>query len=176
MQVSVREPAVAGVFYDDQPERLMHSVDHMLASASSEVPVCPGALIVPHAGLRYSGPIAAEAYHAILPWAERIRRVVLLGPSHRVPLQGMAVPKASVFRTPLGVVPVDQTACQRLLGTSPAVMAHDLPHRFEHCLEVQLPFLQRVLTDFSVVPVVVGETPAEEVAAIIQRVWGAAGT
>ena len=160
---AIREPAVSGVFYESEPARLQRTVRQYLDNARTVLTRRPEALVVPHAGLRYSGPIAAEAYHGILPWAGDIHRIILLGPSHRVALRGMAVPTTQGFRTPLGVVPIDRTTCERLHQECPAVLAHDLPHQYEHCLEVQLPFLQTVLPSFRLVPIVVGETPPEYV-------------
>jgi AmmeMemoRadiSam system protein B len=152
-------PAVAGAFYPADPGELSGMVRAMLEHAgpreAPDEPV-PRALIVPHAGFVYSGPVAASAYRLIRPAAGRIRKVVLLGPSHRVPFRGLAVPESDALATPLGEVPVDQAL--KAKATKLAVVDEaDLAHAREHCLEVQLPFLQALLPDFSVLPVVVGE-------------------
>jgi AmmeMemoRadiSam system protein B len=129
----------------------------------------PKALIAPHAGYIYSGAIAAAAYARVAPQGRRIRRVVLVGPSHRVYFHGMCVPEAERFRTPLGDVRLGAETRQ-LLGTD--VVASDKPHAMEHCLEVQLPFLQVLLGDFELIPIVAGVASAKSVAAAIDSVWG----
>jgi hypothetical protein len=169
----VRVPAVAGFFYPDDADDLSAALEGCLASAEAPHPgeAAPKALIVPHAGYVYSGPIAASAFVRIAPLRGAIRRVVLLGPAHRVYLRGLAAPRAEAFATPLGVVPVDRAAIDAL-GDLPQVTVSDAPHAGEHSLEVQLPFLQRVLGGFAVVPLVVGEASAEEVEQVIERLWG----
>jgi AmmeMemoRadiSam system protein B len=172
-QVLVRPPAVAGTFYPARPDALCEALRHAVAGAQPApdgAPV-PEALIVPHAGYIYSGPIAASAYLRLVPARSAIRRVVLLGPSHRVPLQGMAVPSSSAFATPLGLVPVDDGARRTALSL-PAVTVQDLPHAAEHSLEVQLPFLQSVLGSFEVLPVTVGRGRPDEVADVLDALWG----
>jgi len=170
-----RSPAVAGLFYPADPRRLEALVGAMLA----ETPPPPAeesarieALIVPHAGLVYSGPVAASAYAALASLGDRIERVVLLGPAHRVPVRGLAAPAVDGFETPFGVVPVDRAAIDALADL-PQVSVDDGPHALEHSLEVQLPFLQRLLGSFSLVPFVVGEASGTEVAAVIERLRGA---
>jgi AmmeMemoRadiSam system protein B len=128
-------------------------------------------MIVPHAGYIYSGPVAAMVYARLRSAAARIERVVLLGPVHRVPVRGLALPAASAFATPLGTVPVDLEAVRRLAGL-PQVCVSANAHALEHSLEVQLPFLQAVLEKFAVVPLAVGDASAEEVAEVIDRLWG----
>jgi AmmeMemoRadiSam system protein B len=170
----VRAPAVAGLFYPADPDELEARVSRLLARAARSAPepdVVPKALVVPHAGYIYSGPIAASAYVRLLAARARIRRVVLLGPAHRVPLRGLAAPAAEFFRTPLGLVPVDRDAIASLAGL-PAVGVSDGPHADEHSLEVQLPFLQLALDDFALVPLLVGDADDEEVRAVIERLWG----
>jgi AmmeMemoRadiSam system protein B len=149
---SIRPPAVAGAFYPAEARTLGANVDAMLAAASTHAgaPV-PKALIVPHAGYVYSGPIAATAYARIAGARARIRRVVLLGPVHRVPVRGLALPGAEAFDTPLGRIPLDTAACARL-RTLPQVVESPAAHRLEHSLEVHLPFLQRLLDEFTLVP------------------------
>jgi hypothetical protein len=164
---------VAGFFYPDDPAELAAAVDACLAGAArpraGETP--PKALIVPHAGYVYSGPVAASAYGRIAPHAGAIRRVVLLGPAHRAFVRGLAAPRADAFATPLGVVPLDRAALDAL-AELPQVALSDAPHAGEHSLEVQLPFLQRVLGAFALAPFAVGESSAEEVAEVIDRLWG----
>jgi AmmeMemoRadiSam system protein B/AmmeMemoRadiSam system protein A len=169
----IRPAAVAGMFYPDDARELDGMVRGFLREASSGQGARSRAkaLIVPHAGLIYSGPIAASAYARLAPVARRIRRVVLIGPCHRVPLRGLAVPSADAFATPLGAVPVDRAACESLLEL-PCVRLFDATHAQEHALEVQLPFLQTVLRDFAIVPLVAGDATSAEVAQVLERVWG----
>lgn len=131
----------------------------------------PKALIAPHAGYAYSGPIAASAYSALGGAAHTIERVVLVGPSHYVPFFGVAVPRAEAFETPLGKVPVDDDARREVLRM-PGVVAADAPHAREHSLEVQLPFLQTLLGEFRVLPIAAGDATAREIAAALECVWG----
>lgn len=174
MAPAARNPAVAGLFYPDDPAALSAQVISLLSAAPEPGDRTVRALIVPHAGYVYSGATAAAAYRCLEQAAGTVRRVVLLGPAHRVYLQGMAVPSVAAFRTPLGEIPVDREAVQRLLGL-PDVVEADAPHALEHSLEVQLPFLQTVLGAFSLVPVVVGECPPERVAAVIEALWEESG-
>jgi AmmeMemoRadiSam system protein B len=171
----VRPPAVAGLFYPEAPGELDAEVGRLLAAVSPKRSAerlgrAPKALIVPHAGYVYSGPIAASAY-GLLRNARGISRVVLLGPVHRVPVRGLALPEATAFATPLGSVPVD-TAGAEALRSLPQVCVSGAAHAAEHSLEVQLPFLQRVLGDFTVLPLAVGDATPEEVAGCLERVWG----
>jgi AmmeMemoRadiSam system protein B len=135
----------------------------------------PSAIVVPHAGYVYSGPVAASAYLRIEPRRASIRRVVLLGPSHRVPLRGLALSSADVWATPFGDVSIDAEASS-LLREFPLVGINDVAHAREHSLEVQLPFLQAVLDDFALVPLVVGLAGTEEVASVIEALWTGADT
>ena len=169
---TVREPAVAGAFYPADPEALRSAVVRYLEEAKKpEGPSVPKALIVPHAGYIYSGPIAGSGFVHLLSARDRITRVVLLGPAHRYPVHGLALPAASWFRTPLGDIEVDKDACSRIQGL-PQVVVSDLAHGPEHSLEVQLPFLQVVLERFSLVPLVVGRASPEEVAQVLEVLWG----
>jgi len=171
MQGSIRSPAVAGSFYPESPRRLAEAVHSYLAAADAPgEAAAPKALIAPHAGYVYSGPTAGFAYARIAPARDRIERVVLLGPAHRVPVAGLAAPDASAFATPLGEVPLDGAALERLLQL-PQVDVLDAAHAFEHSLEVHLPFLQTVLGSFSLVPLVVGDARPEEVAQVLESVW-----
>jgi hypothetical protein len=173
---NIRRPAVAGLFYPGNAGELRGLVTDLLAGAAppgthqERGGTQPKALIAPHAGYVYSGPIAASAY-ARLTHPEMIRRVLLLGPAHRLPFQGIAVPSADDFATPLGAVPVDRDAIDAVADL-PQVHALDRAFDGEHCLEVQLPFLQALLDDFSVVPLLVGDATGDEVAAVLERLWG----
>lgn len=172
-ELSIRPPAVAGTFYPADPESLVEALDTSLAAAQApaEGTAVPKALVVPHAGYVYSGPVAAFAYLRLAPGRSVIRRVVLLGPSHRVPVDGIAVPGSDAFATPLGLVPVAEEARRAVLAL-PNVAVDDLAHAAEHSLEVQLPFLQVVLESFEVLPLAVGRSRPEHVAAVLDAVWG----
>jgi MEMO1 family protein len=171
--MNIREAAVAGLFYPDDPAELRRQVLAFLAETPvrPESASPPKALVAPHAGYRYSGPVAASAYAALGPAADLVRRVVLLGPSHRVPFRGIATTSADAYRTPLGLVPVDRAAVAAILDL-PGVTPLDLAHRPEHSLEVHLPFLQVLLHDFTLVPLVVGDAAPDTVAAVLDRLWG----
>lgn len=166
---SIRKPAVAGMFYPADAEELGQMVADCLNGAE-RTGAPPRAVIAPHAGYVYSGPIAASAYVRLEPHAGTITRVVLIGPSHRVRLRGLALPEADGFATPLGVVPVDRAAAARILSL-PQVSVMESAHADEHSLEVHLPFLQTVLDAFSVVPLVAGDATAEEVAEVLDVLW-----
>jgi MEMO1 family protein len=170
---SVRPAAVAGTFYPANPRELARDVDDMLGHSAGGglAPGFPKALIVPHAGYIYSGGVAAEAYDRLRPARGIVRRVVLLGPCHRVAVRGLALPEAAAFATPLGQVPIDRAAIASLVGLSQVVESSAV-HAEEHALEVQLPFLQRVLGEFSLVPLAVGAATPEQVAEVIDRLWG----
>lgn len=170
MSASIRHTAVAGLFYPDDPDQLKTMVEGFLHSAQADGPP-PKAIIVPHAGYPFSGAVAARAYARLAPLRYRIRRVVLLGPSHRVPLRGIAAPTAELFESPLGNVPVDQPALASL-GHLPQVGYQDEAHRLEHSLEVHLPFLQSLFEDFTLVPLVVGDARPEQVAEVLETLWG----
>ena len=176
--LSTRPAAVAGMFYPGDARTLAGEVDALLATAQANRAVSPAltfeqpkALIAPHAGYIYSGPIAASAYALLAPYAQTIRRVVLLGPCHRVAVRGLALPTADAFDTPLGRVPVDREAVAALAGL-PQVVVSGAAHAQEHSLEVQLPFLQRMLGEFAIVPLAVGDASADEVADVLDRLWG----
>ncbi len=171
---SARRPAVAGTFYPDDPAELRAAVDGYLDAAQGGGET-PKALIAPHAGYIYSGPIAGAAYAGVRAHADRIERVLLIGPAHRVPLRGLASSGAGAFSTPLGDVPVDREAVDALL-TLPQVTEMEQAHAREHSLEVHLPFLQRALGHFSLVPLVAGDASADEVAEVLEMLWGGAET
>ncbi|MBI4740309.1 MAG: AmmeMemoRadiSam system protein B [Betaproteobacteria bacterium] len=175
----IRPAAVAGMFYPGGAGVLAHDVETMLAAArcaGSGAP--PKAIIAPHAGYVYSGSVAASIYALLEPLRGRARRVVLLGPTHRVAVDGLALPVSSAFATLLGVVPVDREAVAEITGTPglPQVVVSDEAHAPEHSLEVQLPFLQTVLGEFSLVPLAVGRASTAEVAQVIERLWGGSET
>jgi hypothetical protein len=172
-----RPAAVAGTFYPAEPERLGAMVDRLLAGVPEPPPgaggaaAAPKALIVPHAGYRFSGRIAASAYAYLRCAVDRIRRVVLIGPSHRVGVNGVAIPSVEMFDTPLGSVPLDTGNMARLRALPECVVA-DEPHAREHSLEVQLPFLQKLLSEFMLTPIAVGRASTQQVADALASVWG----
>ena len=166
----IRQPAVAGTFYPAGRQELQAMLDAMLAEADATGPV-PKAMIVPHAGYIYSGPVAATGYARLRQAAASIRRVILLGPTHRVPVRGLALPDVDAFSTPLGEITLDIEVMSRLLAL-PQVHVDAAAHQLEHSLEVHLPFLQSVLDSFTLVPLVVGDASADEVCEVIERVWG----
>jgi AmmeMemoRadiSam system protein B/AmmeMemoRadiSam system protein A len=170
---SVRRPAVAGLFYAEERAALARDVERLLAGAASPVPrpSTPKALVVPHAGYVYSGPVAASAYALLRGARGAVRRVVLLGPCHRFPVRGVALPGVAAFDTPLGRVPLDGQAVAALAGM-PQVEVSGPAHALEHSLEVQLPFLQTVLGEFTLVPLAVGSVSPGAVAEVIERLWG----
>lgn len=166
----IREPAVAGQFYPGNAEELRATVATLLEEAQEKDSPAPKALIVPHAGYIYSGPIAANAYALLRPHRSQYRRVILLGPCHRTPVRGLALCSADSYRMPMGDVPLDKAAIADL--DIAGVEVFDAAHRDEHSLEVHLPFLQAVLGEFSVVPIVVGDASPELVARVLDALWG----
>lgn len=170
---AVRPAAVAGLFYPRSRVELEQALEHCFAEPHDPElrPGFPKAVVVPHAGYVYSGPIAASAYALLRPARGVVRRVVLLGPCHRVAIRGLALPTATAFETPLGPVRVDTKAAGQLADLA-QVVTSDAAHAPEHSLEVQLPFLQSVLGDFELVPLAVGQASAGEVAAVLDRLWG----
>ena len=187
----VRSAAVAGIFYPDEPQALRavlaghlthaaHAAHAAAGTAAGAVaagsgdaaPGRPKLLVVPHAGYIYSGDVAASAFALLAPVADQISRVLLLGPVHRVAVSGLAAPLAEVFETPLGRIAVDQAALARI-DDLPQLLRSDRPHALEHSLEVQLPFLQTVLgSDFSLVPLAVGDATPQQVDEVLERLWG----
>ncbi len=167
---TIRPPAVAGLFYPLDAEELMLDVQQLLTNATLHN-MRPKALIVPHAGYIYSGAIAATAYASLRPIASTIKRVILLGPAHRVVVNGLALPGTDIFDTPLGQVKLDTDAMQNIAHL-PQVSISTEAHAMEHSLEVQLPFLQRVLTEFTLLPLAVGVASAEAVAEVLEHLWG----
>jgi MEMO1 family protein len=169
--VSVRRPAVAGTFYPRHAAELAATVDALLDQTSPAAVRSAKALVAPHAGYVFSGPVAATAYAVLATRRASVTRVVLLGPAHRTPLIGMALPSVDAFRTPLGDVPVDTEARALLLGM-PGVGVDDRAHADEHSVEVHLPFLQRALDAFTLVPIVVGRCEIALIARVLDTLWG----
>ncbi|HMM47559.1 MAG TPA: AmmeMemoRadiSam system protein B [Thiobacillaceae bacterium] len=168
----IRPAAVAGTFYPREPAELRQIVTALLADAPRRGDLrAIKALIAPHAGYVYSGALAASAYAQLAPRRGRIRRVVLLGPAHRVWFRGLALPGVDRFATPLGEIELDRRGMDRLKAL-PQMTERADAHRLEHSLEVQLPFLQQVLGDFELLPMVAGEATAAEVAEVLEAVWG----
>lgn len=170
---SVRPAAVAGRFYPRDARTLAAEVDDLLGGVENLAPRLgfPKAVVVPHAGYLYSGPVAARAYDQLAGAHGTVRRVVLLGPVHRVPVRGLAASSAEAFETPLGQIAIDREA-MGALHDLPQVVISDPAHAMEHSLEVQLPFLQKVLGKFTLAPFAVGTASVEEVAQVLTRLWG----
>jgi len=174
----IRQPAVAGAFYPAQKQLLAEDIDALLQasqlnqrSSIKDAGTAPKAIIVPHAGYIYSGEVAAAAYARLITAHDTIKRVILLGPVHRVPVRGLALPGFEVFATPLGEVQIDYTAVTAIEHL-PQVVISPEAHLPEHSLEVQLPFLQAVLDDFKIVPLAVGDATPAEVAEVLETLWG----
>ena len=167
---AIRAPAVAGTFYPAHPDRLRAAIEGYLAVGDTHAEPAPKAVIAPHAGYVYSGPVAGHAFASLGREASRVRRVVVIGPAHFVPIRGLALPSADLFRTPLGDVPLDGEGIEAIRDL-PQVQVADAPHRPEHALEVELPFLQTVLGEFGLVPLVVGDATPEEVAQVFDGLW-----
>ena len=167
---AIRPPAVAGLFYPANAEELTLNIQQLLIDAEQHN-LIPKALIVPHAGYVYSGAIAATAYNTLRPVASTIKRVILLGPTHRVAVHGLALPSVDIFDTPLGQVELDSDAIQTIAHL-PQVSICAEAHAMEHSLEVQLPFLQSMLTEFTLLPLAVGMASAEAVAEVLEYLWG----
>ena len=171
--LNVRQPNVAGAFYPGDSRVLEQAVRSYLdgAKPAQAQAQAPKAIVAPHAGYVYSGPVAGSAYAQLVAGAERISRVILLGPSHRMPFRGLAYSEADSFLTPLGPVMLDREAYRAVAGL-PQARAFEAPFEGEHCLEVQLPFLQLVLADFRIVPFLVGDATTDEVAEVLEHLWG----
>ncbi len=167
----IRHPAVAGTFYPADPVQLHRSVQGYLQAAAIPVGSLPKAIVAPHAGYVYSGPVAASVYRSLQAGGHAIRRVILIGPSHRVGFRGIALCQATAYASPLGQVPIDRSAYASLKDLA-FVGFLDEAHAHEHSLEVQLPFLQEVLgSSFSLVPLVAGEATPEQVSVVLERLW-----
>jgi AmmeMemoRadiSam system protein B len=168
---TIRCPAVAGRFYPSDPALLERSVKTLMQPRTSSAGTVPKAIIAPHAGYSYSGPIAASAFANLLGLPGSLKRIVILGPSHHVAFDGLALCRAQAWATPLGTVPVDLEAVDRI-RSHPCVKVFEPAHANEHCVEVELPFLQQTVPGFSVVPVVVGDASDAEVSAALELLWG----
>lgn len=169
----VRPPAVAEAFYPARTSNLKRMLAQFLEVAATQVnpeDPAPKAVLVPHAGYVYSGSTAALAYARIAEHRDQINRVVLVGPAHRLAFRGIALPGWTAFSTPLGEVEVHQPSVA-LARWLPYVVELPEAHKLEHCLEVQLPFLQTVLGDFEIVPLVVGQATATNVAVALEEFW-----
>jgi AmmeMemoRadiSam system protein B len=166
-----RHPAVAGVFYPADAKQLHQQVDHYLQEHPATTVQIPKAIIAPHAGYIYSGPVAASAYRRLKDAAGLVNRVVLLGPSHRFAFRGLALSRVDCFATPLGDIPLDHDSDSQLLQL-PFVEYIEQAHNHEHSLEVHLPFLQQTLGDFKLVPIVVGEAAPAQVGEVLEMLWG----
>ncbi len=169
--MKIQPPVVAGQFYPDDPDELRMMVNQLLAAADAELGHPPKALIAPHAGYIYSGPTAGVAYAQLATIADTVRRVVLLAPSHRVGFRGIAYSSAELFRTPLGDVDVDLEWLARIKEL-PQVLLMNEAFTQEHSLEVHLPFLQETLSDFKLIPLVVGDADSISVAEVLDSLWG----
>ncbi|ABZ75524.1 protein of unknown function DUF52 [Shewanella halifaxensis HAW-EB4] len=178
MFTSIRPAAVAGLFYPAAPDELRAMLEGYLARARmslisqantqhSQAKV----IIVPHAGYIYSGLVAAHAYVLIESMAATVNKVLLIGPAHRVYLQGGALPQSQYFETPLGQISIDKRSVE-MLESNPHITVSDLPHQQEHCLEVQLPFLQHCLNQFELIPLLIGESDPQETAKLLEQLWG----
>jgi AmmeMemoRadiSam system protein B len=168
---SVRPAAVAGLFYSGERKSLSGEIEQLLGNVAPRPSAVPKALVAPHAGYVYSGPVAATAYALLAPARDVIKRVVLLGPTHRVAVRGLALPGVERFATPLGTVEIDAEAAEQIVAL-PQVIVSDDAHALEHSLEVHLPFLQTLLSEFKIVPLAVGDARSDEVAEVLEALWG----
>ena len=169
---TVREPAVSGSFYPSDPSVLRDTVDALLSSAVPHLSSTPKALVVPHAGYVYSGPIAATAYALAARMRDTITRVIVIGPTHRVAVRGIALAGVEGFATPLGVLSVPEAWAAAQLSALPTVCVSPEAHRWEHSVEVQLPFIQRALGNVDVIPMLAGDATGDEVADVLDALWG----
>ena len=167
----IRPPAVAGAFYPAERDALERQLALFLSETNATDAALPKAIIGPHAGYVYSGAVAGRAYARLASARGRMKRVVLLGPSHYLAFKGLAVDASDAWQTPYGAVPLDAEAIARLNGM-PMVGRLDAAHEREHALEVHLPFLQHVLGEFRLVPIVCGDAPPEAIAAVLDALWG----
>lgn len=165
-----RPPAVAGLFYPADAAELTQVIQQYLKQVETNTHA-PKAIIAPHAGYIYSGAIAASVYARLKTARQQIKRVLLMGPSHRVAFNGLALSQMDYFITPLGNIALDKEAIKTII-TLPFVAYFEPAQAQEHCLEVQLPFLQLLLADFTIVPIVVGHATPEQVAQVINQLWG----
>ena len=171
----ILEPKVAGMFYPGDPEELRSTVQMYLSNANANRPF-PKAIISPHAGFQYSGPIAAEGYACLQNDKKRFDRVILLGPSHRYPVEGIAITSADALNTPLGNIPIDQALIKEITSLPQVTLIDDAFNTQENSLETQLPFLQMVIDNFSIVPLLIGDANYTEVAEVLKRLWNGENT
>jgi AmmeMemoRadiSam system protein B len=150
----VRRAAVAGTWYPDNPARLVREVEAYLSTTTAGEDTWPRAIVAPHAGLKYSGPVAAYAYNAAR--TSRPDAVVLIGPSHFVPFDGVSIWLAGAWETPLGALAVDEELAQAVASASDAIVEFEAAHAREHSLEMQLPFLAHLMPSIPIVPMVMG--------------------
>ncbi|MEY3220641.1 MAG: hypothetical protein RIT27_1998 [Pseudomonadota bacterium] len=170
MDTYIRKPILAGFFYPDEPLFLIHTIEELL----KEIPptdISPKALIVPHASYEYAGKIMATAYASLLKKHFQIKNVVLLGISHHTSFRGIAVTSKTAYLTPLGQIPVEESTVMKLLQY-PQIIMFDEAHIKEHCLELQLPFLQVILQSFSLIPLVVGDISSNNISEVLKILWG----
>lgn len=167
---NIRPAAVAGMFYPENSKQLHRDIQTYLTQGQHQSQTRPRAIIVPHAGYIYSGIVAGSVYSIVKQYHDQYRRVVLLGPCHYVGVRGLALPSAEYFSTPLGDIPIDLELSQKI-SHLPQVITSSAAHAREHSLEVQLPFLQEVLDEFTLLPLVVGQASAMEVAEVLACLW-----
>ena len=168
----VRRAAVAGLFYPGSARHLRPTVERYLeAAVIPQSGPTAKAVIAPHAGYVYSGPVAGSAFSCLAGDAEKIRRIVLVGPAHRIRVRGLALPRSDRFETPLGSVPIDEELVAAVAGFDQISVSEEA-HAPEHCLEVELPFLQVILGDFSILPLLVSDAAMNDIADVLERVWG----
>jgi len=171
---TIRKPAVAGYFYPSDASELKSDIQKYLSKIKETGPM-PKALIAPHAGYTYSGPVAATVYGRLRDNKDKIQRVVLFGPSHKVAFYGLAAPTSLYFETPLGKIPIDQESIKTIQNLSQVIVS-DEAHAQEHSLEVHLPFLQEILGEFKLVPLVVGDAEPNQVGEVLEKLWGGSET
>ena len=171
MHPDLRPAAVAGMFYPQSADELRRELGQMLGAARPAPVGRPKAIVAPHAGYVYSGPVAASIYALLAAQRGAVERVVLLGPTHRVAVEGLALPACTAFATPLGTMAIDRQAVAAIADL-PQVVISDAAHALEHSLEVQLPFLQAILGEFSLLPLAVGHASPAAVAEVLERLWG----
>lgn len=169
--MKIRQPAVSGHFYPSDPTELSQQIEQLLSQNTMKMPQFPKAIISPHAGLVYSGSLAAKLYSSIWQFRHKIKRVVLIGPAHKEKFDGIAISGADQFKTPLGTVPIDSHA-RDFLVEQKLVTVNDAAHLNEHCLEMQLLFLQKCVSNYKIVPIITGNTSPERVAALLNCIWG----
>ncbi|MEN8174618.1 MAG: AmmeMemoRadiSam system protein B [Pseudomonadota bacterium] len=173
--MDIRYPSVAGLFYPGDAAKLRHDIKDFMDAAGALAGNPPKAIVAPHAGYIYSGQVAGYSYAAIHELSRRVTRVLVFAPAHRYPFRGMAVPSQDAFSTPLGEIPLDDPGIETAL-THPQVSRLDRAFDGEHAIEVQLPFLQQSLEEFSLVPILVGATSEDAVAEVMNLLWGGGET